>query len=73
MNTKECLRCGQMSLVSAIGEALFNFVCDICRLDTNSFHTGHDSSIAAMNRQLVNSHDLWKGEKKSFLVVPSNE
>ncbi len=28
-----CNRCGQEKSVSAIGEALYHFVCDTCRLD----------------------------------------
>jgi hypothetical protein len=53
MNTKECKRCGQEASVSAIGEALFNFVCDICRLDSGAFHFGRDITIKAMEYQMV--------------------
>ena len=35
---KECLRCGVMSPVSAIGETLFHFVCDYCRNDMNEWY-----------------------------------
>lgn len=34
---KDCLRCGTLSEVSAIGAALVNFVCDPCRRDTLDF------------------------------------
>lgn len=34
---KRCLRCGQDSDLSAIGEMLFNFVCDVCRHDKNGW------------------------------------
>ena len=56
---KTCLRCGQNAEISEIGKALFNFVCDICRLDSNPFHVGHDSTTEAMARQstdLVNTY-----------------
>lgn len=49
---KECKRCGQMSGVSAIGESLFHFVCDTCRLDNAEFHYGHDTTRKAMEYQL---------------------
>jgi hypothetical protein len=48
---RECLRCGQLSEVSDIGEVLVNFVCDQDRLDNNSFHYGHDTTIKAMEYQ----------------------
>jgi hypothetical protein len=70
---KDCNRCGQMQTVSDIGSMLVHFVCDTCRLDNNSFHTGHDSSVAAMNRQLVETGDFWKGDKRVQFVVPSND
>lgn len=54
---KECKRCGQMRRVSAVGEVLFHFVCDICRLDANTFNLGHDSTIKDMTRQLVAEND----------------
>lgn len=50
---KTCLRCGQWVGLSPIGAALFNFVCDGCRLDNNPLHKGHDLTIKDMTYQLT--------------------
>lgn len=47
---KICLRCGQDSKLSSIGEALINFVCDNCRLDNGQWHWGDDVTPRDMER-----------------------
>jgi hypothetical protein len=68
---KECLRCGQLSEVSVIGASLINFVCDQDRLDTNSFHYGHDTTTRAMEKQSPgNSH--WDESGTKYKVHTGN-
>ena len=55
MNTKECLRCGEVSKVSTIGARLFNFVCDSCRKQRQDWdfnqHRGDGITVEDMEFQ----------------------
>jgi hypothetical protein len=63
---KTCLRCNDATPVSLIGSALKNFVCDYCRLDDNSFHWGHDTTVRDMEPQLSSEDPLFDPEDENL-------
>jgi hypothetical protein len=56
---KECLRCGQNAKMSSIGEALINFVCDVCRRDGSQWNWGDSTMLRDMEYASVDINAEW--------------